>query len=99
VRVNYRGTMDWRGQKIELAAAKQDNPNMPVSLRVRVFDYLTQPRWAADVTFDQLPAAPLVEVARHMGMSLPKELGLEGKIVGVLGYASIGGMQGQGSSA
>ena len=95
ISVNYRGAIDWRAQKIELAAGKQDNPNMPVALRMRVFDYLTQPRWAADVTFDQLPAAPLVEVARHMGMSLPKEFGVEGKIVGVVGYASIGGMQGQ----
>ncbi len=95
ISVNYRGAIDWRAHKLELAAGKQDNPNMPVALRMRVFDYLTQPRWAADVTFDQLPAAPLVEVARHMGMSLPKELGLEGKIVGVVGYASIGGMQGQ----
>lgn len=95
VQVNYRGTVDWRAQKIELAANKHDNPNIPVAIRMRVFDYLTQPRWAADVTFDQLPAAPLVEVARHMGMSLPKEFGLEGKIVGVVGYASTGGMQGQ----
>ena len=95
IRVDYRGTMDWRAQKIELAANKQDNPHIPVALRLRVFDYLTQPHWAADVTFDQLPAAPLVEVARHMGMSLPKEFGLEGKIIGVVGYASIGGMQGQ----
>lgn len=95
ISVNYRGAIDWRAQKIELAAGKQDNPNMPVAVRMRVFDYLTKPHWAADVTFAQLPAAPLVEVARHMGMSLPKEFGLEGKIVGVVGYASIGGMQGQ----
>ncbi len=95
VRVNYRGTIDWRGQKIELTAAKHDNPNMPFALRLRVFDYLTAPHWATDVTFDRMPAAPLVEVARHMGMSLPKDFGLEGKIVGVVGYASIGGMQGQ----
>ena len=30
-------------QKIDLAASKQDNPNMPVALRVRVFDYLVKP--------------------------------------------------------
>jgi AsmA protein len=95
VRVNYRGTIDWRSQKIELTAAKQDNPGMPIALRFRVFDYLSQPHWAADVTFDQLPASPLVEVARHMGTPLPKDLGLDGKIVGVVGYASVGGMQGQ----
>jgi len=95
VRVNYRGTINWWAQRIDLAAGKQDNPNMPVAIRMRVFDYLTQPHWAADVTFDHLPAPPLVEVARHMGMSLPKDFGLEGKVVGVLGYASVGGMQGQ----
>jgi hypothetical protein len=95
VRVNYRGAIDWRAQKIEITAGRPDNPNIPVALRMRVFDYLTKPRWAADVTFDQLPAAPLVEVARHMGMSLPKEFGMEGKINGVVGYASVGGMQGQ----
>ncbi len=94
-KVNYRGIIDWRSQKIELATARQDNPNMPVALRVRIFDYLLQPRWAADVTFDRLPAAPLVEVARHMGTPLPKDFGLEGKVVGVVGYASVGGMQGR----
>ena len=95
VRVNYRGAIDWRSQKIDLAATRKDNPQLPLSARARVFDFLLEPRWATDVTLDNVPAAPLVEVARHMGATLPRDFDLDGKLVGVIGYASTGGMQGQ----
>jgi hypothetical protein len=94
-RINYRGAIDWRNQKIDLAATRKDNPQLPLSARARVFDFLQEPHWATDITLDSVPAAPLVEVARHMGATLPKDFDLDGKLVGVIGYASTGGMQGQ----
>lgn len=94
---NYQGRVDLRSQKIELEATPKQNPGSPLAIRLRVFDYLSQPRWATDITLDQLPAATVVEVARHMGVTVPPQLAVDGKVMGVFGYSSAGGMQGQAS--
>jgi hypothetical protein len=94
---NYHGNIDWRSQKIEVEATPKQNPGSPIALRLRMFDYLTQPHWASDITIDQMPASTLLEVARHMGTSIPPKLLVDGKVMGVFGYSSTGGMQGQAS--
>ena len=93
--VNYRGKANWLTQTLDLWTNKKENPNLPFLLRAHLFDYLSQPRWAADVTLEQLPASSILEIARHMGAPLPAELTVSGKVVGVVGYGSASGLQGQ----
>ncbi len=95
LQLNYRGTANWWNQTVDLVTSKKENPNLPFTVRARLFEFLAQPRWAADVTFEQLPASNIIEVARHMGAPLPKELSVDGKVVGVVGYGSASGLQGQ----
>ncbi|MGH9630655.1 MAG: AsmA family protein [Bryobacteraceae bacterium] len=94
-RLSYSGKLDWPGQRLELAASPVENAGSPLAVRMRVSNLLAQPRLAADVTLRQLPAASVMEVARHMGVPVPHELEVDGKMMGVMGYASSGGMQGQ----
>ncbi|HLJ14488.1 MAG TPA: hypothetical protein VKV15_08340 [Bryobacteraceae bacterium] len=95
-KLNYRGVLRPIAQQLNLetaGAAQGDKP--PVGLRFRVTDYLTQPRWAASMEFNQLPAGTLLEVMRHLGVVLPEQVSLAGNVAGVVGYGQPGGLQGQ----
>lgn len=96
-KLNYRGLIDWRGQKIEIAATPKDNPDSTIFGQFRLYSFLSQPRHASELTFAQVPVAAVTEVLRHVGASLPKEITSDGKVVGVIGYSSAGGLQGKAS--
>lgn len=90
----YRGVVDWKNQRIELTANPAESGSGPLALRFRLLDFMASPHWAADLTVDGLPASSLIEVSRHMGVPFPNQIGIDGKVVGVLAYASASGMQG-----
>ena len=94
-RVDYRGRLDLVTQRLELETFSPSEPAPPLAFRVRARDYLSQPRWGALATLDKLPLAPLVEVARHMGVALPARLVAEGDLTGVVGYSPETGLQGR----
>jgi hypothetical protein len=93
--LNYRGYADLRAQRIELQTDQEQDPSMPVLLRFRASDYLTDPKWAAMLELKDAPVSGFVEVARHMGASLPEGFEADGKVAGLIGFSRPGGMQGQ----
>ncbi|HEV2688227.1 MAG TPA: AsmA family protein, partial [Bryobacteraceae bacterium] len=93
--VNYRGYLDLRGHQLEVETIAPEGQTMPVSLKLRLADYLAAPKWAASCTFLDLPAASLVETARHMGAPFPPGVQVEGKVKGGIGYSNDGGLQGE----
>lgn len=93
--VRYRGSLDWRAQKLALEAGPGLNPGLPFTLRLNVLDFLARPHVAAYADIRELPAAALVEIARHLGAAVPDGLKLEGAFAGALGYSPATGMQGQ----
>ncbi|MDP2999412.1 MAG: AsmA family protein [Bryobacterales bacterium] len=93
--VDYRGRIDLAAQTVELETVPPPGQPMPVSVRFRALDLLSQPRWAAVFTVRQLPVAGVVEVARHFGAALPKQLSLEGSLEGAIGFSLDSGLQGQ----
>jgi len=94
-RLDYRGRLDLAGQVLELESSSPTDPAPPVAFRVRVREYLSQPHWGILATFRKLPLAPLVEVARNMGVELPSTLAAVGDLEGVMGYSPEGGLQGR----
>jgi hypothetical protein len=82
-------------QQLELEASPPRNVPLPVWLHFRVTDYLSQPKWAATVNWNQFPVAPIMELARHMGMEFPPGLKLSGTMDGVIGYSGQGSLQGE----
>lgn len=88
--LNYRGQLDMRGHHLELETVAAEGQVEPVTVRLRLADYLAAPKWAASITFRGLPAAPLVETARHMGAPFPPGVQVEGKVQGAIGYSSEG---------
>ena len=93
--LNYRGMLDMRGHHLELETVATEGQVDPVSVKLRLADYLAAPKWAASITFRDLPAAPLVDTARHMGAPFPPGVQVEGKVQGAVGYSNDGGLQGK----
>jgi len=89
--LDIRGRLNLVSQQFELQSTSSI---VPVTVYFRASDYLTQPHWAVTADWNRFPAAPVLELARHMGAQLPPKLQLSGTIDGAIGY-SAGGWQGQ----
>lgn len=91
--LNLRGSLNMRGQQLELETTPARLP-LPVSIKVRVGNYLSAPKWAAFINIHDLPAPTFVDAARHIGAPLPAGVQLDGTVQGAIGYAREGGVQG-----
>ena len=93
--LNYHGRLDMRTHHLELETVAGEGQAEPVAVKLRLADYLAAPKWGASITFRDLPAAPLVETARHMGAPFPPGVQVEGKVEGGIGYSNDAGLQGK----
>jgi hypothetical protein len=94
LRVGYKGTLDLRGDRLELASVSEV-PNPQVAATFRAWDFLTAPHWDASAELKQVPAATVLEIARHMGAQLPDKLAAEGSLSGVVRYSEPDGFAGR----
>lgn len=94
-RLALQGRLNLRDQKLELESHSASKEALPLSIRFRASEYLAQPHWGVAVNWNQFPAAPLLEVARHMGARIPPGLRLAGAIAGAIGYTGQGSLQGE----
>ena len=81
------GTINAPGQVIDLEASGAGKPS-PIGARFHVADYLGRPRWAATVSLDGVPVAPLTGIARNFGIALPADVTLDGVAQGTIGYST-----------
>jgi hypothetical protein len=93
--LDIRGRLDLIAQQLELQSNSPRNVPLPLWLRFRVNNYLSQPHWAVTVNWNRFPVAPLMELARHMGAQFPPKLKLSGSMDGAIGYSGEGSFQGQ----
>jgi hypothetical protein len=93
--LQVRGRLDLVGQQLELQSTSEGNAVVPLEVRFRVSDYLTQPRWGVSVNGNRFPLEPLLELARHMGAEIPPKLKLAGTADGAIGYSGAGSFQGE----
>ena len=93
--LDVRGRLDLIGQRLEVQSSSASNIVLPLAVRFRVTDYLSQPRWAVGVNWNQFPVAPIIQLARHMGAQFPSGLELGGKMDGAIGYSGEGNFQGE----
>jgi hypothetical protein len=93
-RIPYKGTLDLRGERLDIASAF-DAPNPPLSLEVRLWDFLSEPHWDAAAELKQVPLGTLMEVVRHMGTTLPEKLRADGSVSGAMRYSQQTGFAGR----
>jgi hypothetical protein len=94
LRVAYKGTLDLRGDRLELESAS-DVPNPQVAVAFRAWDYLTAPHWDASAALKQVPVATVLEIARHMGVQISDKLAAEGSLSGEVRYSEPDGFAGK----
>jgi hypothetical protein len=88
-RVRYAGKVDLLAHRFELATVPAAaGQTTPVSLELRMNDFLKHPEWSVLTTFSKAPAAELLPISRHMGIVLPDDLKLQGTVDGVIGYSN-----------
>ena len=85
--LDYRGKLDLISQTLRIRTVPAVSTVLPLALEFRATGYLSQPRWSVLIKLDHLPVAPLLIVARHLGLELPAGLDVSGDLTGVIGYS------------
>ena len=93
--LNYAGLLNVPGQQVNIETRSTDPQGSPIEGTFAATDYLTSPQWRAVFRFHDLPAASLLETARHMGAQLPAGATVDGKLNGELAYTQPAGMSGR----
>jgi len=93
-RWDYQGTLDLRGEKLELASAAAV-PNAPMALRFRASELLSTPHWDAAADFHQVPVSTLLNATRHLGVTLPEKSSADGSVSGSVRYSDPDGLAGR----
>ena len=93
--LHYQGVLDLHAHRLDLETLANEGQPQPVSIQLGIEDYLANAHWSAGIKFHDLPAASLVETARHMGAPLAAGVQVDGKINGQIGYSNRGGLAGE----
>jgi hypothetical protein len=93
--LNYRGLLNLPARQLNMETIAAPGQVQPVAVKLRLADFLSSPKWAASIAFRDLPAASLVETARHMGAPFPAAVQVDGRVNGVVGYSNTVGLEGE----
>ena len=88
------GRLNLPAQTVEMESSTTGGETLPLAVRFRCSDYLSQPHWGVSLNWNRFPAGPVLDLARHMGADLPPKLTMTGSLDGVLGYTGQGNLQG-----
>lgn len=89
------GRLDLVSQQLELQSNSASDVPLPLSVRFRASNYLSQPHWNLGVDWNRFPVGPLMELATHMGVALPPGLQLSGTIDGSVNQSDQSAFAGQ----
>ncbi len=92
--LDIRGQLNLTGQQLYLESSSARDLPLPLSVRFRVSNYLSQPRLGLAMNWNHFPAGPLLQLARDMGAKIPPKLQLAGTVDGAIGYSGQGSFQG-----
>ncbi len=93
--LNYAGFLSLPAQQLDIETRAGDQQGSPVNAKFIASNYLTEPKWQASLSLHDVPAASLLNTARHMGAALPDGATLDGKLNGELEYSRPAGMSGE----
>ena len=88
------GRLNVPAQTIEMESSTAGGETLPLAVRFRCSDYLSQPHWGVALNWNRFPAGPVLDLARQMGADLPPKLNMTGSLDGVLGYTGQGSLEG-----
>jgi hypothetical protein len=90
-RIFLSGALDLPGQtfNLRLSTGQRD---APVEIRYRVSDYLRKPVWGINLMFSKLPLWPLMNIARNLGAQIPRDIRIDGRADGEIGFSMPNGV-------
>jgi hypothetical protein len=80
------GYIDVPGQTIAIRTTTTGKES-PLDIRYRVTDYLARPKWGVTANFSQLPMAPVVGIARNLGVPIPPDMNYDGNAQGAVSFS------------
>ena len=92
--MHYRGLLNLRAHQLDVETFSDPGQTASVSIQLHLDNYLASAQWRAGISFHALPAASLVETARHMGAPLPDGVQMDGHINGEIAYSNQAGLDG-----
>ena len=93
--LRFSGRLNLPAQIVDMESSTAGGQALPLAIRFRCTNYLSQPSWGVSMNWNQFPAGPVLDLARHMGAVVPPNLTVTGSLDGVLGYSGQGSLQGQ----
>ena len=84
------GRLNLPAQTVEMESTTAGGETLPLAVRFRCSDYLSQPHWGVALNWNRFPAGPVLDLARHLGADLPPKISVSGSLDGVLGYEAQG---------
>ena len=91
----FEGRLNVPAEKLEVASHSAAKEAPPLAVRFRAADYLSRPHWGVALNWNRFRLEPLLQLARHLGASLPAGLKMAGTLDGAIGYSGQGNWQGQ----
>lgn len=94
-RIRYEGNADLLAHRLDLeTSALHPGDATPVTLQMRVADFLTNPGWSISAHLDKAPIQDLLPLSQRMGLAMPKGVAMQGTLDGVIGYSNNAGLTG-----
>ncbi|HMD48467.1 MAG TPA: AsmA family protein, partial [Bryobacteraceae bacterium] len=94
--LHYDGSLDLHNHRLHLETVPDPaRQAQAVALQFALADYLSKPAWDASIRFHDLPAASLLETARHMGAPLAAGVQVDGRVNGGIAYSNQRGLEGE----
>ncbi len=93
--LEVRGRLDLLAHRLELESTSSEREALPLSLRMEVTDFLSEPRVSVAANWNRFPLAPVLELARHLGAPLHEGLQLSGTLDGAVSYDAASGLEGE----
>jgi hypothetical protein len=92
--VRYGGRVDLVAHSADVRTLPTPGQTSTVAIRLRVDDFLSQPRSSVIAEMKEAPIANLLPLASRLGVTLPRGADLRGVVNGALGYAQESGWSG-----
>ena len=94
-RIRYRGDVDLLAHTLDLETTPwRASDATPVTLQMRVMDFLTRPAWSVSARLNSAPIQDLLPISRRMGLIIPENVSMKGALDGQVGYSSDTGLSG-----
>ncbi|MBV9497921.1 MAG: AsmA family protein [Acidobacteriaceae bacterium] len=93
-RVRYVGLLNLIDHRLELSTTSAAGQTTPVSLQMRISDFLTRPAWSMMANLHEVPVEEILPFAKRMGINLPQDVSIAGRVDGAIGYSNGTGLAG-----